>query len=417
MAKIIVEDIQGGSTGDVLTIPQSKATLNNQPVVGSTAGVLSHSPVAMPAAVSPANNRPLVGATDGTTSFSPVAMPAAVSAANNRPLVGATDGTTSFSPVAMPAADGTANKPLTTDGSGQLQFGAFPLPTTSGSNGNYLSTDGTSASWVAAPNSTSLLSAEGLVYGTMVTSSAQGNSYSGGDWSSSGPWTTYRHDQFFSNTTHSTQGFNMLLGDGYPNGTSQSTYAGNGGAEVQRLIQYASGNRVGWAGRDWNYTENNTSYGGMSWRVLPIRNTSASAITINIAAMYTAYTTYNSASLGYFTPTNSSGTTYSTVTGGTWTQLQSTTSGNDVWATNSITVPAYTTILVVLNTAHAYQTTYRFTENSLFYNLHTTFSDANIICDLRMLYALHQARTPSATDTAANPEEIYTACATIFGDR
>ena len=275
MAKIIVEDIQGGSTGDVLTIPQSKATLNNQPVVGSTTGVLSHSPVAMPAAVSPANNRPLVGATDGTTSFSPVAMPAAVSAANNRPLVGATDGTTSFSPVAMPAADGTANKPLTTDGSGQLQFGAFSLPNNSGSNGNFLGTDGTSASWVGPPTSPSLLSAEGLVYGTMVTTSAQGNSYSTGDWTSSGPWTTYRHDQFFVDTTSSTQGFNMLLGDGFPNATStQTTYAGNQGYEDQRLIQYATGNRGGWSYKEYYYQDNNTSYGGLSWRVLPIRNTS-----------------------------------------------------------------------------------------------------------------------------------------------
>ena len=418
MAKIIVEDIQGGSTGDVLTIPQSKATLNNQPVVGSTTGVLSHSPVAMPAAVSPANNRPLVGATDGTTSFSPVAMPAAVSAANNRPLVGATDGTTSFSPVAMPAADGTANKPLTTDGSGQLQFGAFSLPNNSGSNGNFLGTDGTSASWVGPPTSPSLLSAEGLVYGTMVTTSAQGNSYSTGDWTSSGPWTTYRHDQFFVDTTSSTQGFNMLLGDGFPNATStQTTYAGNQGYEDQRLIQYATGNRGGWSYKEYYYQDNNTSYGGLSWRVLPIRNTSSSAISINISALYSAYTTYSGASLGYFTPTNSSGTTYSTVTGGTWTQLQTSTSGINVWGTNSISVPANTTILVLLNTAHAYQTSYRFIDCSLFFNLHTTFSNANIICDLRMLYALHQARTPSAINTSANPEEIYTACATIFGDR
>ena len=364
MSKIIVDQIQANG-GDVLTIPSTDATLNNQPVVGNTSGTLS------------------------------------------------------FSPLAMPAADGTANKPLTTNGSGQLQFGAFSLPNNSGSNGNYLGTDGTSASWVAGPTvAPSLLSAEGLVYGTMVTTSAQGNSYSTGDWTSNGPWTTYRHDQFFVDTNSSTQGFNMLLGDGFPNASStQTTYVGNSGYEDQRLIQYATGNRVGWSYRDYYYQDNNTSYGGLSWRVLPIRNTSGSPISINISTMYSAYTTYNSASLGYFTPTNSSGTTYSTVTGGTWTQLQSTTSGIGTWATNSINVPGNTTILVLLNTAHAYQTSYRFTDSSSFINLHTTFTNANIICDLRMLYALHQARTPSANNTSANPEEIYTACATIFGDR
>jgi len=360
MSKIIVDEIQANG-GDVLTLPTTDATANNQPLVGSTSGVLSHSPLA------------------------------------------------------LPAADGTANKPLTTNGSGQLQFGAFPLPATGGSNGNFLGTDGTTSSWVAAPDSTSLLSGEGHVYGTMVTTTGQGHSYSTGGWSSSGPTNTYRHDNFFNDTASSTQGFNMLLGDGYPNGTSQITYAGNHGYDDQRLIQYANGNRVGWSWRDYYSRENNTSYGGLSWRVLPIRNTSNAAISINIAVQYSSYTTYNSASLGYYTP---NGTPYSTVTGGTWTQLQSTTgSGTNTWATNTISVPANTTILVLLNTAHAYKTSYRFSDSSLFYNLHTTFSNSSIICDLRMLYTLHQGRTPSATNSQANPEEIYQACATIFGDR
>ena len=52
-------------------------------------------------------------------------LPATDATANNQPLVGATNGNLTFSPLALPAADGTANKPVTTDGSGQLQFGAF----------------------------------------------------------------------------------------------------------------------------------------------------------------------------------------------------------------------------------------------------------------------------------------------------
>ena len=52
MAKIIVEQVQGGSGGTALTVPTAAATVNNQAVVGSTAGVLSHSPIALPAAAS-----------------------------------------------------------------------------------------------------------------------------------------------------------------------------------------------------------------------------------------------------------------------------------------------------------------------------------------------------------------------------
>ena len=70
MSKIIVDQIQKNG-GDVLTLPTNDATANNQPIVGSTTGVLSHSPLA------------------------------------------------------LPAADGAANRPVTTDGSGQLQFGSF----------------------------------------------------------------------------------------------------------------------------------------------------------------------------------------------------------------------------------------------------------------------------------------------------
>ena len=102
MAKIIVEDIQGGSGGQALTIPTARASVNNQPVVGSTAGVLSHSPLSLPAAASGAANRPLVGATNGATSF--------------------------YS-VALPSADGSANQYLQTNGSGQLSFVSIADPT------------------------------------------------------------------------------------------------------------------------------------------------------------------------------------------------------------------------------------------------------------------------------------------------
>lgn len=102
MAKIIVEDIQGGSGGQALTIPTARASANNQPVVGSTAGVLSHSPLSLPAAAAGANNRPLLGSTDASTQFWSVALP---------------------------SSDGSANQYLQTNGNGQLSFVSIADPT------------------------------------------------------------------------------------------------------------------------------------------------------------------------------------------------------------------------------------------------------------------------------------------------
>ena len=49
MSKLIVDEIQKNG-GDSLTLPSTDATANNQALVGSSAGVLSFSPLAMPAA-------------------------------------------------------------------------------------------------------------------------------------------------------------------------------------------------------------------------------------------------------------------------------------------------------------------------------------------------------------------------------
>lgn len=96
MSKIIVDEIQKNG-GDTLTLPTTDASANNQPMVGSTGGVLS------------------------------------------------------FSPLALPAADGDANKPVTTDGAAQLQFGAFALPATAGTDGQVLTSTGSAAAWEAVP--------------------------------------------------------------------------------------------------------------------------------------------------------------------------------------------------------------------------------------------------------------------------
>ena len=364
MSKIIVDQIQKNG-GDVLTLPTNDATANNQPIVGSTTGVLSHSPLA------------------------------------------------------LPAADGAANRPVTTDGSGQLQFGSFSLPNSTGTNGQTLNSDGNgSAFWGSAAAPVPVHTNSDHIIGTVVTSTSQENSYSTGDWSSSAAYTTYRHDDFFSSANSTLQGWNMFLGDGYPDGTGQGMYANNHGYNQHRKKEFAANKRVGHSFKKFYYYDNQTSYAGLTWRCLPIRNGSASSINVTVYGYASSYTTYCSLSMGYYTPTYSSGTNYANVTGGSWTQLASYNSSDaNRSLSGTVTVPAGTTVLVFLNSGHYYHTTYQFTDTNFFHNLDTTFSSSDIYCDMRMLETLAIGRCPHLTYNGNAVHQIYSHCAALYGDR
>jgi hypothetical protein len=292
-------------------------------------------------------------------------------------------------PFSVPLTDGAAGNIITTDGSGQLAFSAPPQNT-------------------VVPNDNV------KIIQSVMSASGRGNVYSTGEWSSSGPNSTYQNATAAgSNATYTHQSFNMFLGDGYPDGTTNIMYSADYRGLENRTILSAANKRVGHNYRELFYYENNSSYGGVSWHILPVRNTTAAPITRSLNFMYSSYDTYNGAALGYYTPDSA---TYSTTTGGTWTQPFSATGTTITSSTASITVPANTTVLVMLVTSHNYQTTYYFKESSMFYAL-DTFLAGDLICDLRMVQALANLRTPSATNAVSAPYEIYTACATVYGDR
>lgn len=347
-------------------------------------------------------------------------LPSTDATSNNQPMVGATNGTLSFSPLALPAADGGANHPVTTDGSGQLQFGAFGLPASTGTNGQFLSSNGTDAVWAAAPSPVATDSNSDEIIGTVSTDSARGNSYQG-DWTTSGPNSTWYAYQALASDYHD-ETWNMFLGDGYPDGTSQIMYSNNAQGNNHRVIEFANRNRVGHRRQDRMYYQNNTNYSGNCFRVLPIRNTSSADITVSVKCFASSYSAsnYSGSCLGVYTPTNSSGTNYATVTGGSWSilaQYDSSNSGYNLSSGSNVTVPAGKTVLVMLVSSTFYHTTYRFTDTNYFYDLHLTFTNNNIICDVMMLHALAQARSTSNTNSTGSPAEIYTACANLFGDR
>lgn len=293
---------------------------------------------------------------------------------------------------------------------------AFSLPTADGTAGQLLKTDGAgNLSFVTPVQATYPVADNSLTYASVFTASARGNIYSTGEWTSSGPNSTYQNATAAGTSmpyTH--QSFNMFLGDGYPGGGSgQQMYAGDFRGLEYRTIMYSSADRLGHNNRELFYYENNTSYGGVSWHVLPVRNTTGSSITRTLNFQYSSYDTYNGAALGYYTPNAS---TYAATTGGTWTQPFTSTSSTISSSTASITIPANTTVLVMLVTSHNYQTTYYYKESSMFHGL-STFFGTGLVCDLRMVQALATLRTPSATNTTSYPEQIYTGCATVFGNR
>tara|TARA_B100001057_G_scaffold388853_1_gene396440 strand:+ start:4000 stop:5100 length:1101 start_codon:yes stop_codon:yes gene_type:complete len=366
MSKIIVDQVQKNG-GDVLTLPATDATANNQALVGSSTGVLS------------------------------------------------------FSPLALPAADGTANKPVTTDGSGQLQFGAFPLPTSSGTNGQVLQSNGTSATWSDSSAGLPIDTNSNHMIGTVHSDTFRGQHYNAHNWTTSGPNSTWYATQALS-SSYVAATWNMFLGDGKPSASGNDyTYVHNSDRNDVRVMEYANNKRVGHYYQDWRNQHNQTSYSGNVFRVLPIRNKSSSAISTNVYGVVSTYSqnNYSGGCIGVYTPTYSSGTNYANVNGGAWSTLASYDSTNSTYqfGAQSISIPAGTTVLVMLVSSVEYKTTYQFISTNMFYSLDSTFTNADIHCDIRMLYALQCARSVNNNSSTASPADLYTACAALFGDQ
>ena len=253
-----------------------------------------------------------------------------------------------------------------------------------------------------------------------MTSSARDNVYSTGEWSSSGPNSTYYND--LSDANSRTQAWNMMLGDGYPTGTSQLFFVGEYGGQYQREQLFAHNKRLGHRMRSWYYDDNASTsnyYSGVTFSCIPIRNHAASGSTNVTVKTYRSIggNNYGGGAVMYYTPTFSSGTTYANATGGAWTVLEGHTSNDDNRQyTATVPVAAGTTVLLFMSSCHRYHTTHRYKDTHMYYDLSDAFT-GSIKCDQRMLEALFRGRQPSAIYNADTPYEMYTTCATLYGDR
>lgn len=304
--------------------------------------------------------------------------------------------THSGSAFSLPNADGTAGQSLTTDGKGNLSF------------------SGGSESGAEAVVYDAIVPADNSkIIGSVISNSARNNVYSSGEWSSSANWTTYYHSWQDANSR--TQGFNMFMGDGYPTGTSQAMHVNDGENAMTRVKEYAHGNRLGNNYKDYYYHDNiTTNYSGVSWRCIPVRNTTNSPVTRTFYAQLSSVdTNYGGCCIFTYTPNTS---VYSTTTAGTF--YEAFTGGSNTVSTTrsgTVTIPANTTILIFINSIHHYETTYRFKDTNMMLYL-ASFFTGGVVCDLRMLETLATARI-GTTHTAAEPYALYPACANSFGDR
>jgi hypothetical protein len=305
---------------------------------------------------------------------------------------------------------------------------AFNIPAADGTAGQYMKTDGSqNLGWASMTytgpqvlTAIPLLEGKGII-GSVTTHTDRTNSYSSEEWGTSGSWTTFTNYAIESDNA-AIQFWNMFLGDGHANRTDTtiSEYMQGGDSEHQfaRTIQFASGKRLGY-GRDFFHYDNAQSNAGHTWRVMPVRNTTGAAITVTISGRVSDYYSsgYEGTCIAVFEPNTA---IYSTVTSVTGTRVASTqTSGQNLNITGNYTIPAGKTVLVCLTSTDCYMTTYRFRDTNFFYNLDTTFP-TGVICDMRMLYNLHNSRfTDLAYSGSFTPQisAIWKQCAVNYGDR
>ena len=339
------------------------------------------------------------------------------------PLTTGVTGTLPVSNGGTGAATLTANNVVLGNGTAAVQFVA---PSTSG---NLLTSNGTS--WVSQAASTSI---EGLVapegkdiVGRIVSADAWNNhtyNDSLGNPTSSGPWTSYYN---YSPATGNSaiQFLNMLLGDGMGGNAGAEFLFGNRSANILgRSLQFSNGNRLG-HDLHVHYERNQQSYPGYTFACMPIRNTSASPIQTTVYSYSSNYWSagYEGRALFYFQPNAASqGKKYSEVTGiegVILSQYGYTSNSAQGFQSSYVTIPANTTILVCQSSTHWYYTTYQYVDLNYFAYLSTTFANSNIICDMRMLSALHKSRFQLQYSGSYDVigRWIWLTCGTDFGDR
>lgn len=280
---------------------------------------------------------------------------------------------------------------------------------------------------------TALVAPEGKdIIGTIVTKSdtyCQGqNSWSG----SAASGNSFYNYNPASDQTTLIQMMNMIFGDGYGNGYtnsssfynySASSFIGDDQYGYARTLEFANGTRVGYAKEAHHLTQNPLT--GYAWRILPIRNISNNIIPVSVYGAASSYWYYGYEGCCLFALLPTTPGLYSNVKS-TRTVSLSQATGSSILKNNLngvIDIPAKTTILLILcSSEYAYSSgPARYHSVNYFQYLNRTFSDPNIVCDMRMLSSLARSRfnmyynVGGANSNVLAP--IWTKTAINYGDQ
>jgi len=226
------------------------------------------------------------------------------------------------------------------------------------------------------------------------------------------------YNQLISTTTNSNTGLYY---------TNAAKYGRNRSSNAHRKVMFAENSVLG-VDELTTYINRNASYAPVNVKLLPIRNTSGSDVTILIYYAYHCYGgTYNGANVFYVTPGNSSGTAYSTVNSVTYTSVTSDTNYRSSWGAPqagaaAINVPAGKTIIAGITDTTYVWGNYEGPSYSMFDRLNDTFGNTNIQCDLRMIQTMrfanyYQMGWTSAGWASGQAYRLWNMCGTLYGDR
>lgn len=256
-----------------------------------------------------------------------------------------------------------------------------------------------------------------LVIPTLYATNERGNNPQS-SWSSSDYWTSF-YTYLNSANDCERAAFNAV-GDYYFSGGTDFTY--NSKSYNNTRLEFSKRNRSGFTIASHFTQNNNTSYGPWGSRIMFIKNRGTTTKTVSVWAQMSSYWSSGHDGAGWRVGIpNTSG--YAGVTSLTWSNLGQYTGSTWNWTTSgSFSLPANTTAVVLACNTFQYWTSFpsggHWQPGNQFYNLDSTFSDPDIVPDLKLTHTAYMAgdwnRFTSSTSNQFAAH--WPLCAEIFGE-
>jgi hypothetical protein len=237
-------------------------------------------------------------------------------------------------------------------------------------------------------------------------------------WSSSDYWTSFY--TYLNAAADCERASFMAVGDYHYSGSTNFTY--NSQSYGGPRVEFAKQNRVGHTVGTHLTSNNNPSYGPFGSRVMFVKNRGASAVTVNFYFQAASYWNSGHDGMGlWIGEPNTSG--YSGVTSLAWTQLgrYQGSNWNQTMSGSKSLLPGRTYVVLGCNTFQ-YWTSFpsggHWNSGSQFYSLETTFSNSNIVPDLKLTHTAMVAGDSNRFTNSASAQffQHWPLCGELFGE-